>query len=94
MAAASEAAAALRADLELLDASTREAASLLDLAAWQLGELDRQGQALTGQTLALATARANIQAARASAEEVLEHLDASRKVGCPAELQPGRLGGM
>lgn len=31
-----EAAAQLRADLQLLDASTKEAASLLDLAAWQV----------------------------------------------------------
>lgn len=76
-----EAAAALRADLALLDTGTKEAAALLDLVAWQLGELGRQAAPMTSKTLALARARQNIQAARAASEEVLEHLDASRKVG-------------
>lgn len=38
----SEAAAQLKADLDLLDASAKEAAALLDRAAWSLGQLDRQ----------------------------------------------------
>ena len=56
-----EAAAQLRADLAMLDASTKEAASLLDLAAWQLGELGHQAAPMTSKTLALAQARTNIQ---------------------------------
>ncbi|EFN57392.1 hypothetical protein CHLNCDRAFT_50911 [Chlorella variabilis] len=98
-----EAAVALRADLALLDASTKEAASLLDLASWQLGELGRQAAPMTSKTLALARAKENIFAAKQRSEEarystsqpqkpfdlwaavlpevqVLEHLDASRKM--------------
>lgn len=75
-----EAAAQLRADLALLEASTREAAQLLDLAAWQLGELDRGTAALTSKTRPLARAKESIAAAKARSEEVLEHLDASRRV--------------
>lgn len=120
-----EAGAALRADLALLDASTKEAAALLDLASWQvapcllttvlmcrcaaycaggscghgrhagrctlpfawphlllqLSELDRGVAPMTRKTSPLLRARANIGAAKARSEEVLEHLDASRKVG-------------
>lgn len=75
-----EAAAALRADLQLLDASAKEAAALLDTAAWQLGELGRGAAPMTAKTQVLARARANIQAARAGAEELLENLDTSRRV--------------
>ncbi len=38
----SEAAVQLRVDLELLEASAKEAAALLDRASWSLGQLDRQ----------------------------------------------------
>lgn len=75
-----EAAAQLRADLALLEASTREAAQLLDLAAWQLGELDRGAAGLTSKTRTLTRAKESISAAKARSEEVLEHLDASRRV--------------
>lgn len=64
-----EAAVALRADLALLDASTKEAASLLDLASWQLGELGRQAAPMTSKTLALARAKENIFAAKQRSEE-------------------------
>ena len=37
-----EAAAQLKADLEMLDAGAKEAAALLDRAAWSMGQLDRQ----------------------------------------------------
>lgn len=36
---------------------------------------------MTARTAPLARARVNIQAAKAASEEVLDHLDASRKVG-------------
>ncbi len=75
-----EAAAQLRADLALLEASTREAAQLLDLAAWRLGELDRGSAPLTSKTRTLTRAKESISAAKARSEEVLEHLDASRRV--------------
>ncbi len=81
MEAVAEAAAQLRTELHLLDASTREAASLLDLASWQLGELDRGSTAMTARTAALVRAQQAISAAKQRSEEVLEHLDASRKVG-------------
>lgn len=74
----------LRADLALLDSSAKEAASLLDLASWQLGELARQAFPMTGKTLALTRAKENIAAAKQRSEEVLEHLDASRKVQAAA----------
>jgi exocyst complex protein 7 len=80
MASVAEAAAQLRADLQLLDASTKEAAALLDLASWQLGELGRAAAPMTSKTLALARAKENISAAKQRSEEVLEHLDASRKM--------------
>ncbi|KAL4444856.1 hypothetical protein ABPG77_003906 [Micractinium sp. CCAP 211/92] len=75
-----EAAAQLRADLALLEASTREAAQLLDLAAWRLGELDRGSAPLTSKTRTLTRAKESISAAKARSEEVLEHLDASRRL--------------
>ncbi|KAL4425956.1 hypothetical protein ABPG75_009972 [Micractinium tetrahymenae] len=75
-----EAAAQLGADLALLETSIREAAQLLDLAAWQLGELDRGAAALTSKTRPLCRAKESISAAKARSEEVLEHLDASRKM--------------
>ncbi|KAI7842350.1 hypothetical protein COHA_003990 [Chlorella ohadii] len=76
----SEAAVQLRVDLELLEASAKEAAALLDRASWSLGQLDRQVAPMTARTAPLARARVNIQAAKASSEEVLDHLDASRKL--------------
>jgi hypothetical protein len=75
-----ELAAALQNDLALLEATSKEVASLLGLAAWRLGELSRQAAPMTAKTLALAHAKDNIAAARQRSEQVLEHLDASRKV--------------
>jgi hypothetical protein len=78
---AAQTSASLRADLALLSSTTKEAAALLDLASWQLGELGRQALPMTSKTHALTRAALNIAAAKQRSEEVLEHLDASRKVG-------------
>ena len=71
----------LRADLLALDAHAREAAALLDLAAWQLGELDRSAAPMTKATEPLLTAATNVVLAKRRIGDVLEHLDASREVG-------------
>lgn len=71
-------AAQLRESLALSDSVTKDATSLLDTCSSRLQDLER-----TVQPLALnkaLRARENIKKARERAEEVLEHLDASRRV--------------
>ena len=68
----------------------QEAAAAADGEGGQGGtKLDRQALPMTSKTLALARAKQNISAAKARSEEVLEHLDASRKVRARDGLPQG-----
>jgi hypothetical protein len=73
-------AAQLRESLQLCQSVTQEASQLLDLCSAHLKDLDRAVQPMTKRTLALSKARENVKKAMERAEEVLDHLDASRKV--------------
>ena len=73
-------AAQLRESLELCASVTAEAGALLDHCGAHLRGLDRAVAPLTERTQALTRARDNLKKARERAEEVLEHLDASRLV--------------
>lgn len=53
---------------------------MLDQYCNQLSDLERSVQPVVSKTQSLIQTRDNIKQARAQAEEVLEHLDASRKV--------------
>ena len=59
---------------------SREACRVLDQYCNQLSDLERIVQPVVFKTQSLIQTRENIKQARAQAEEVLEHLDASRKV--------------
>lgn len=59
---------------------SQEACRVLDQYCNQLGDLERTVQPVVLRTQALIQTRENIKQARAQAEEVLDHLDASRKV--------------
>ncbi|GAB4824073.1 hypothetical protein N2152v2_011119 [Parachlorella kessleri] len=73
-------AAQLRGSLELCQSVTQDATQLLDRCSAHLRELDRVAQPLTQRTVALTRARENVKKAMERAAEVLDHLDASRKV--------------
>ena len=59
---------------------SQEACRVLDHYCSQLSDLERVVQPVVLKTQALIQTRENIKQARAQAEEVLDHLDASRKV--------------
>ena len=71
---------ALRQSLDSSHQISQEACRVLDQYCSQLGELERIVQPVVFKTQALTQTRENVKQARAKAEEVLDHLDASRKV--------------
>lgn len=78
---------ALRQSLDSSQQVSQEACRVLDQYCSQLSELERIVQPVVLKTQALTQTRENVRQARAKAEEVLDHLDASRKVSrnrCPA----------
>ena len=70
----------LRQNLEWSHQVSREACRVLDQYCTQISDLERTVQPVVSKTQSLIQTRENIKQARAQAEEVLEHLDASRKV--------------
>ena len=70
----------LRASLDWSHQVSQEACRVLDHYCSQLSDLERVVQPVVLKTQALIQTRENIKQARAQAEEVLDHLDASRKV--------------
>lgn len=70
----------LRQSLEWSHQVSQEACRVLDQYCSQLSELERIVQPVVLKTQTLIQTRENIKQARAQAEEVLAHLDASRKV--------------
>lgn len=70
----------LRQSLDWSHQVSREACRVLDQYCNQLSDLERNVQPVVSKTQSLIQTRENIKQARAQAEEVLEHLDASRKV--------------
>ena len=69
---------------------TKEACTVLDSYCAQVNVLDNLLAPVASRTLALSQARQNIKKARERAEEVLDHLDTSRKVRAgPAPLLEG-----
>ena len=71
----------LRQSLEWSHQVSQEACKILDHYCNQLSDLERVVQPVVYKTQSLIQTRENIRQARAQAEEVLDHLDASRKVG-------------
>lgn len=71
---------ALRQSLDSSHQVSQEACRVLDQYCSQLSELEKLVQPVTLKTQALTQTRENVRQARAKAEEVLDHLDASRKV--------------
>ena len=63
---------------------TKEACTVLDSYCAQVNVLDNLLAPVASRTLALSQARQNIKKARERAEEVLDHLDTSRKVRAAA----------
>ena len=74
-------AAALREGLRASADLTRDASALLDGCSGRLRDLDRGVAPLNARTLRLTRARDGIAVALQRTEEVLHHLDCSRKVG-------------
>ena len=70
----------LRQSLDWSHQVSQEACRVLDQYCSQLSDLERVVQPVVFKTQALIQTRENIKQARAQAEEVLDHLDASRKV--------------
>ena len=70
----------LRQNLEWSHQVSRETCRVLDQYCTQMSNLERTVQPVVSKTQSLIQTRENIKQARAQAEEVLEHLDASRKV--------------
>ena len=70
----------LRESLEWSHQVSQEACRVLDRYCSQLSDLERIVQPVVLKTQALIQTRENIKQARAQTEEVLDHLDASRKV--------------
>ncbi|DBA89464.1 TPA: hypothetical protein ACH3X1_016766 [Trebouxia sp. C0004] len=70
----------LRQSLDWSHQVSQEACRVLDQYCSQLSDLERVVQPVVFKTQALIRTRENIKQARAQAEEVLDHLDASRKV--------------
>lgn len=70
----------LRQNLEWSHQVSRETCRVLDQYCTQISDLERTVQPVVSKTQSLIQTRENIKQARAQAEEVLEHLDASRKV--------------
>ena len=70
----------LRRSLEWSHQVSQEACKILDHYCNQLSDLERIVQPVVFKTQSLIQTRENIKQARAQAEEVLDHLDASRKV--------------
>ena len=70
----------LRQTLDWSHQASQDACRILDQYCSQLTELERLAQPVVTKTQALIQTRDNIKQARAQAEEVLDHLDASRKV--------------
>lgn len=71
---------ALRQSLDSSHQISQEACRVLDQYCSQLSELERIVQPVVFKTQALTQTRENVKQARAKAEEVLDHLDTSRKV--------------
>ena len=65
---------------------TKEACTVLDSYCAQVNVLDNLLAPVASRTLALSQARQNVKKARERAEEVLDHLDTSRKVRAGAAL--------
>ena len=70
----------LRQSLDSSHKISQEACRVLDQYCNQLSDLERIVQPIVLKTQALTQIRENVKQARAKAEEVLDHLDASRKV--------------
>lgn len=70
----------LRHSLDSSHQISQEACRVLDQYCNQLSDLERIVQPIVLKTRALSQTRENVKQARAKAEEVLDHLDASRKV--------------
>lgn len=71
---------ALRQSLDSSHEISQEACRVLDQYCSQLSDLERIVHPVVFKTQALTQTRENVKQARAKAEEVLDHLDASRKV--------------
>ena len=74
----------LRQSLDWSHQVSQEACRVLDQYCSQLSDIERIVQPVVLKTQQLIQTRENIKRARAQAEEVLDHLDASRKVLPPS----------